>query len=122
MYVVRVEGNTKHLLAAESLPALRTVECQGENYMPRQANYEIVEDRHASGGPLVIRDLGPWDRHPSVTNAAEEVVVRLVESGELHGGQRLFYYDSEGDLDEIVVRAGQFAGFRTGSTGGSHDS
>ena len=80
--------------------------------MPRQANYEIVENKHASGGPLTIRDLGPWDKHPSVTNVAEEVVTELVAGGALHVDQRLFYYDSEGQLDEIVVRAGRFVGFR----------
>ncbi len=100
----------------------------------RKPSYEIVGD-DVPGMPLVIRDLGPWDRHPSVTNAVEEVVKGLVESGRLTSCSRcgcswrpgsatcseacdgrpverkLLYYDSEGVLDEIVVEKGVFSGF-----------
>jgi hypothetical protein len=72
----------------------------------RRANYEVVECSEI----LVVRDLGPWDRHPTVTNDAENVVAELVASGKLNG-QRLFYYDSEGRLDEILVKDGKFAWF-----------
>jgi hypothetical protein len=47
---------------------------------------------------LVIRDIGPWDSHPTVTNAAEEVVADLAKR---LGGRRLFYYDSEGQWKEV---------------------
>jgi hypothetical protein len=47
----------------------------------------------------------------TVSNAAEEVVEELVRSGQLSEGLRLFYYDSEGVLDEILVKDGNFAGF-----------
>jgi len=30
---------------------------------------------------MVIRDLGPWDRYPTVTNDAEGVVQKLHEDG-----------------------------------------
>ncbi len=59
---------------------------------------------------LVIRDVGPWDRHPTVTNDAEAVVVHLARTGYLNG-RRLLYYDSEGNLDELRVVNGRFAGF-----------
>lgn len=60
---------------------------------------------------LVIRDLGPWDRHPTVTNDAESVVRELEP---ILSGRRLFYYDSTGQLDELVIRDGHFAGFKAG--------
>jgi len=75
-------------------------------------NYEIVDDRE--GYPLVIRDVGPWDEHLTVTNGVEAVVIELVDEGKLPEGRRLLYYDSEGQLDEIIVRDGKFAGFRPG--------
>jgi hypothetical protein len=43
-----------------------------------------------------------------VTNDAEWVVAQL--AGYLLG-RRLFYYDSLGSLDELVVKEGRFAGF-----------
>ena len=78
----------------------------------RRANFEIVEDRE--GEPLVIRDLGPWDEHPTVTNAAEEVVAELFAAGSLPEGRRLFYFDSEGERDELVHQGSVFVGFRPG--------
>lgn len=63
---------------------------------------------------LVIRDVGPHTRHPTVTNDAEEVVRRLHAALALPAGRRLFYYDSEGQLDELLVRDGVFAGFAPG--------
>ncbi len=76
------------------------------------ANYAIVRDDYMQGGPLVIRDTGPWNRHATVTNDAEGVVARLSEQGLLAPTQRLFYYDSEGVLGELLHDAlGRFLGF-----------
>ena len=76
----------------------------------RTANFAIVED---SQDRVVLKDLGPWDKHPTITNDAEGVVERLAP---MLKGRRLFYYDSEGELDELAVDAhlGTFAGFRPG--------
>ena len=73
-----------------------------------KANYEVVR---ANLAEVVIRDLGPWDQFQTVTNAAEETVQEL--AGRLDG-RRLFYYDSNGQLDELKVKNGEFAGFATG--------
>jgi hypothetical protein len=78
----------------------------------RHARYVVVEDDLLDADPLVIRDVGPWDKRPTVTNDAEDVVRRLVEEGRLPEGRRLLYYDSEGNLDELVVKDGKFAGFK----------
>jgi hypothetical protein len=85
--------------------------------MGGHANYLIIVDLNLVQekmfeDAIVLRDIGPWDEHMTVTNDAEYVVQQLVGSGTLASGQRLFYYDSEGQLDEIVVENGRFAGFR----------
>lgn len=79
-----------------------------------RARYVVVEDDFLSEEPLVIQDVGPWDRHPTITNDAEAVVAELVARGELPSGRRLFYIDSEGQKDEILVKDGRFAGFAPG--------
>lgn len=61
---------------------------------------------------VVIQDMGPWTNHYTVTNDAENVVKRLLESKDLRPGQRLFYYDSDGDPGELVLNPdGQFSHF-----------
>lgn len=63
---------------------------------------------------IIIEDLGPWDKFPTITNGAEEVVQDLFKMAKLSEGQRLFYVDSEGQIDELKVKDGQFAGFAPG--------
>lgn len=74
-----------------------------------RANYVIIRDEPFR--PLVIRDVGPWNMFSTVTNVAETVVAELICAGKLPSGRRLLYYDSEGHLDEILVRDGLFDGF-----------
>lgn len=74
----------------------------------RSANWKIVED---AKDRVVLQDVGPWDRFPTITNDADEVV-RQIAPG-LHG-RRLFYFDSEGQMDELIVKDGVFAGFAPG--------
>ena len=76
----------------------------------RCANFDIVENNFP--GPLIIRDVGPWDKFPSVTNDVEGVVARLIGSNVLKEHQRLLYYDSENILDEIIVKDGKFVRFQ----------
>lgn len=49
----------------------------------------------------------------SVTNGAEYVIENLDHLG-LLANRRVFYYDTEGQLDELLVRNGRFAGFAPG--------
>ncbi len=79
-----------------------------------RANYIIIEDDPLKVKSLVIRDVGPWDRHPSVTNDADAVVAELAESGLLPSGRRLFYFDSEGQKDELIHEGGRFIRFAPG--------
>lgn len=55
-----------------------------------------------SSNMICLKDLGPWDQYPTLTNRADYVVKSLVDAGELEVGTRLFYQDSEGDLAEMV--------------------
>lgn len=73
-------------------------------------NYETVD---VNDQRILIRDLGPWDQYPTVTNNAEAVVQELVDVyGKDLCRRRLFYFDSEGDMDELLVKDGIFAGFK----------
>lgn len=77
----------------------------------RRANFAVVG---ADAEQIHIKDLGPWDEHRTVTNDAESVVEVLVRCGILRPGARLFYTDSQGELDELLVADGKFAGFASG--------
>jgi hypothetical protein len=61
---------------------------------------------------LIIEDIGPHDRYLTITNDVKNVVAALAYANQLPDGRRLLYYDSEGNLDEIVVDGGRFVGFR----------
>lgn len=79
--------------------------------MKRGANYLIVEDDFLGKQPLVLKDVGPWDRHWTLTNDIEDVVRTLSVSGRLKPGQRLLYRDSEGELTEALHQNGRFVEF-----------
>lgn len=57
---------------------------------------------------VLLEDAGPWDQHPTITNAAEQVVKEMFPK---LAGRRLLYFDSEGRLTELLVKDGKFAGF-----------
>lgn len=71
----------------------------------RLPNYEILDDKPDY---VLLRDLGPWDQYPTITNAAEEVVIQIAPQLR---GRKLFYIDSEGERTELLVNNRRFAGF-----------
>jgi len=73
--------------------------------MGKPAKFSIVAQTRSI---LLIKDVGPWGEHFSITNDADGVVERLAPG---LAGRRLFYFDSEGDFAELLVRDGRFAGF-----------
>jgi hypothetical protein len=82
--------------------------------LPRDPSFTIVVEE-STPEYLIIRDIGPWDQHRTVTNAAEETVEILVEQGHLPKGRKLYYYDTENNLDELLIdEDGQFAGYSAG--------
>lgn len=84
----------------------------------RFAILEVTRER------LLIEDVGPHDRHPTVTNDAARVVEMLAGGipvgpnralAGLLQNRRLYYVDSSGNVDEILHQGGRFVGFRTGA-------
>lgn len=73
--------------------------------MADKANYVVV---YQDDTTVCIRDVGPWDRHLTVTNDAERVVDELCVA---LNGRKLIYYDSDGELATLRVIDGKFAGF-----------
>jgi hypothetical protein len=76
-------------------------------------NYTTFEILTVGPDEVIIRDTSSDSGGPTVTNDAEAVVKQLLALGVLKG-RRLFYFDSEGALDEIKVQQGRFAGFGPG--------
>lgn len=74
----------------------------------RRARYMIVRENDHG---VLICDLGPWDQHPTVTNAAEQVVAELLP---MIRGRRLYYFDSNGELTELVIRNGRLLSYAPG--------
>ena len=72
----------------------------------RHANYV-----HVASFPdrIIIRDVGPWDQYPTITNDAEHVVKEMASY--VADGRALLYIDSEGRMDRLLVKNGRFAGF-----------
>jgi hypothetical protein len=78
--------------------------------MRSHAQFNIIEN--LDGKPLVIRDVGPRDKHPSVTNDADWVIQELFDADKIPNGRRVFYWDSDGRFDELVHDgAGKFKHF-----------
>ena len=80
------------------------------NIFGKSARFEVIQ-KWRGDKPLIIRDIGPWDKHPSVTNDPEGTVEGLVAQGLAPKDGELLYFDSEGQLDALKIRNGQFAGF-----------
>ena len=60
---------------------------------------------------ILIKDVGPWDKFQTITNAAEWVVAQIAAR---LGNRKLYYIDSEGQTDQLLVHDGKFAGFVAG--------
>lgn len=74
-----------------------------------RARYMVEKEDEQS---VTIADVG--SQSMSVTNDAEAVVQELHERGVLRG-RRLYYYDSQGQLDELKHDgSGRFTGFAPG--------
>jgi len=64
---------------------------------------EEVNDQH-----ITLRDLGPWDEYMTITNDIESVIKDLSSS---IAGRRVFYYNNNEELNEVVIKNGEFSGF-----------
>ena len=73
----------------------------------QRANYEVLEN---TPDHILLQDIGPWGKYMTITNAAESVVQEVDQKYGI-GSRRVFYYDSENELTELLVKDGRFAGF-----------
>lgn len=69
--------------------------------------YEVVKE---SPKALLLRDTGDHSVCLTITNGIERVVQEVADR---LGDRRLFYQDSDGELTEVSVLYGSFAGFIT---------
>lgn len=81
----------------------------------RHAQFMLLPDE-CNEHQVVLADVGPHTLFPTVTNDVEHVVAQLLQAGRLHVGQRLFYYDTDGERDEIVFDAEGFVAFAPGQS------
>lgn len=65
---------------------------------------------------VILTDCGGPDV-PTITNDAEAVLREVKALGYLTNGQRVFYYDSEGIVAELLHVDGEFAGFARAENG-----
>lgn len=75
------------------------------NHLP---NYEIIESK-SNSSTLVLQDLGPWPKYPTITAAADKVVEDLLTRGIVLTDRRILYYDSMGFVTEIVLTDGKYS-------------
>jgi len=64
----------------------------------KTAKYSVIIARTEF---VLIKDVGPWDKYLTVTNAAESVIQELFSDGHLHFLPRLFYVDTDDQIDEL---------------------
>jgi len=65
----------------------------------RTANYEILE---SNDDYILLRDLGPWDEYPTITNSVGEVLRSLAGSLIAQKKDKLLYYiEDDGECTRI---------------------
>lgn len=72
-----------------------------------------ISSRKNKDGFFVIRDMGTGNAM-SITNDAENVVAQVVSLESYTPGQRILYYDTDGNIDELLIKDGKFVGFAPG--------
>ena len=74
--------------------------------MTKPARYSV---QNVTSVCVILKDdFDPADPTLSVTNDAERVVEEVYKS---YPGKRIFYYDTEGDIAELVHDKGKFTRF-----------
>jgi hypothetical protein len=78
--------------------------------------YRIKEIDESGDGlieMIVLVDVGPWDKHQTITNNPDYVIRDLREHKWLTNNPRVLYYDSEGCMDaELLYDENGFVRFK----------
>ena len=77
------------------------------------AQFELVDQEREY---IIIRNTG-HNSGRSVTNDAEYVIEQMYLIYNIFDEARIFYYDSEGELSEILHSGKRFRGFKAGHEG-----
>ena len=72
----------------------------------KRSNYVIERETEYE---IVLHDIGPWDIFLTITNDAENIISALSPEQK---NKRVFYYDSENVLTELVIINDDFSHFR----------
>lgn len=78
--------------------------------MSYRCHYSVVY-KSSNLDILVLRDE---NRGVSITNDADNLVLDLYKNKMMESFTQLYYYDSEGQLDQILHQNGRFQGFSPG--------
>jgi hypothetical protein len=95
-------------------PICRAIDNQQEVFDFMHAKIELL--KHECGKYIYVRDIGHITGR-SVTNDAEYVVEQLYLEFGITDETRIFYEDSEGQIDELLHIGTRFRAFKTGHEG-----
>ncbi|MCL2381313.1 MAG: hypothetical protein FWC64_06930 [Treponema sp.] len=79
-----------------------------------RAKIELLE--HVQGEYILVNDIG-HNQGRSVTNDAEYIIALLYSDYNINNTTRIFYKDSQGQIDEIHHCGRKFCGFSRGDKG-----
>ncbi len=77
---------------------------------PSKAEFTAEVNKHHK--KVFIYDKGHSKGHRSVTNDAHSVVHRIIRKHPHCAEYQFFYRDSQGRIDEMVIKDGQFDSFK----------
>jgi hypothetical protein len=72
----------------------------------RHANWKFIG---ATEKDVKLQDIGPWDKHLSITNDPEWVTDQCIKMG--LGKRKLIYLDTNNDWTELLHDGTRFTGF-----------
>ena len=80
-------------------------------------NHAVYSIENETDTFVYIRDCGNHSKCKTVTNDIEWVVTDLDDSIENLENKRIFYMDSEGQIDEVIHNGKTFVSFKAGHAG-----
>ena len=95
-------------------PICRAADGKQNQFDFMRAKTELL--KHECGKYIFLQDVG-HDSNRSVTGDVEYVIEQLYLEYDIADGTRIFYKDSEGNVDEILHSGKRFKGFKAGHEG-----
>jgi len=95
-------------------PVCRARDRKQKEFDFMHAKMEVL--KHEQGIYIFIHDVG-HNSGRSITNDVEYIIHQLYIEYGITDSTRIFYKDSEGNIDEILHSGKRFKGFKAGHTG-----